>query len=104
MGIMDYNQVYWDYMGIMEKKIELLRSNWIYIEDNGRGNGNCYIIIGYILGLYRDNGTGNGNCYIIIRYILGLYRDNGKTWKLPHFKKVHSFMAIANPGIYPVIV
>ena len=26
-----------------------------------------------ILGLYRDNGKENGNYYIIIGYILGLY-------------------------------
>ena len=26
----------------------------------------------FLLGLYRDNGKENGNCYIIIRYILGL--------------------------------
>ena len=30
-----------------------------------------------ILGLYRDNGKENGNYYIIIGYTLGLYRDNG---------------------------
>ena len=28
------------------------RASW----DNGKGNGNDDIIIGYILGLYRDNG------------------------------------------------
>ena len=27
----------------------------------------------YVLGLYRDNGKENGNYYIIIGYILGLY-------------------------------
>ena len=75
-----------------------------FIGDNGKGNGNCYIIIGYILGLYKDNGKGNGNFYRIIGYILGLYRDNGKTWKLLHFNEAYSFIAIANPGIYPVIV
>ena len=26
-------------------------------------NGNYYIIIGYISGLYRDNGKENGNYY-----------------------------------------
>ena len=46
--------------------------------DNGKENGNYYIIIGYILGLYRDNGKENGNYYSRIGYILGLYRDNGK--------------------------
>ena len=30
-------------------------------------------IMRYILGLYRDNGKENGNYYIIIGYILGLY-------------------------------
>ena len=29
-------------------------------------------IIGYMLGLYRDNGKENGNCYNIIGYILGV--------------------------------
>ena len=29
-------------------------------------------IIGTILGLYRDNGKENGNNYIVIEYILGL--------------------------------
>ena len=29
--------------------------------DNGKENGNYYIIIGYILGLYWDNGRENGN-------------------------------------------
>ena len=32
----------------------------------------------YKLGLYRDNGKENGNDYIIRGYILGLYGDNGK--------------------------
>ena len=27
-----------------------------------------------ILGLYRDNGTEAGNYYIMMGYILGLYR------------------------------
>ena len=44
----------------------------------GKENGNYFIIIGYILGLYRNNGKENGNYHIIIGYILGLYRDNGK--------------------------
>ena len=35
-------------------------------------NGDYYIIIGYILGLYKDNGEENGNYYIIVGYILGL--------------------------------
>ena len=37
--------------------------------DNGKENGNNYIIIGYILGLYRDNEKENGN------YHNGIYRD-----------------------------
>ena len=46
--------------------------------DNGKENGNYYIIIGYIIGLYRDNGKENENNYIIIGYITGLYWDNGQ--------------------------
>ena len=46
--------------------------------DNGKENGNYYIIIGYIIGVYRDNGKENGNYYIIIGYRIGVYRDNGK--------------------------
>ena len=59
--------------------------------DNGKSNGNYYII----LGLYRDNGKGNGNYYSILGVywgyigndgksngnyytILGVYRDNRK--------------------------
>ena len=34
--------------------------------------------MGYMLGLYRDNGKENGNYYIIIEYTLGLYWENGK--------------------------
>ena len=37
--------------------------------DNGKENGNYYIIIGSILGLYRDHGKENGNYYIILGYI-----------------------------------
>ena len=33
----------------------------------------------YVLGLYRDNGKENGNYYIIIGYILGLYYSVGTT-------------------------
>ena len=28
--------------------------------------------------VYRDNGKENGNYYILIEYILGLDKDNGK--------------------------
>ena len=31
------------------------------IGDYGEENGNYYIIMGYILGLYEDNGKENGN-------------------------------------------
>ena len=34
-------------------------------------------IIGVILGYYWDNGKENGNYYIIIGYILGLNWENG---------------------------
>ena len=44
--------------GIMEKKMETTTMGYIGI-------------IGYILGLYGDNGKENGNYYIIIGYILG---------------------------------
>ena len=40
--------------------------------DNGKENGNYYIVIGYILGLYggcQNYGTHSGN----IRVILGFY-------------------------------
>ena len=30
------------------------------------------MVKGILLGLYKDNGKENGNSYIIIRYILGL--------------------------------
>ena len=36
------------------------------------------MIIGYIMGLYWDNGKENGNDYIIIGFILGVYWDNAK--------------------------
>ena len=29
--------------------------------NNGKENGNYYIIIGYVLGFYRDDGKENGN-------------------------------------------
>ena len=32
--------------------------------DNGKENGNYYIIIGYIQGIYWDNGKENGNYYL----------------------------------------
>ena len=32
-----------------------------------------YLLGGKIWGLYRDNGKENGNYYIIIGYILGIY-------------------------------
>ena len=35
--------------------------------DNGKEDGNYYIIIGYILGLYWDNGKENGNYYLGFR-------------------------------------
>ena len=38
----------------------------------GKGNGNYYSRIGYILWLYGENGKENGNYYSIIGYILGL--------------------------------
>ena len=28
--------------------------------------------LGILLGLYRDNGKEHGNCYVIVGYILGL--------------------------------
>ena len=38
-----------------------------FFRDNGKENGNYYIIIGYILGLfgglYRDSGKEHGNYY-----------------------------------------
>ena len=34
--------------------------------------------IGDILGIYWDNGKENGNYYIIIGDVLGIYWDNGK--------------------------
>ena len=54
---------YQDNIGIMEKKIETtltvlyrveglgLGLNW----DNGKENGNYYVIVGYVLGLYWDS-------------------------------------------------
>ena len=56
------------YVGIMARlKAALIRDStivcWGYIGDNGKENGNSYIIIGYILGLYTDNGKENGNYY-----------------------------------------
>ena len=46
--------------------------------DNGKENGNYYIIIWYILGLSKDSGKESGNYYIIIGYILELYGAGGK--------------------------
>ena len=34
------------------------------------------VILGLYLGLFRDNGKENGNYYIIIGYILGLYSNS----------------------------
>ena len=48
------------YIGIMEKKMET--TGIIGIIKDLR-----------VYGLYKDNGKENGNYYIIIRYILGLY-------------------------------
>ena len=50
----------------------------VLCRGNGAENGNYYIIIGYILGLYWDNGEENGNFYIIIGYILDLHRGDGE--------------------------
>ena len=32
--------------------------------DNGKENGNYYIVIGLIWGLYRDTGRQNGNYHL----------------------------------------
>ena len=52
----------------MEKKIEIL--------DPFEGIYWLVLVYIYIGGLFRDNGKENGNYYIIMGYILGLYRDN----------------------------
>ena len=36
---------------------------WGYIRNNGKENGNCYILTGYILGLYGENGKEDGNYF-----------------------------------------
>ena len=36
--------------------------------------------IGVILGLYGDDGKENGNYYIIMGYIMGLFRENGQEY------------------------
>ena len=43
---------------------------------NGKENGNYYIIIGYVLGLYKDNGQENGNCNITKEVYLNLISMN----------------------------
>ena len=74
------------YIGIMEKKMEkkmettILELYWGYIGIMEKENGHFYIgvilglygnyYIGVMLGLYRDNGKENGNYYIGV--ILGL--------------------------------
>ena len=35
--------------------------------NNGRENGNYYIIMGSVLGFYRKNGQENGNYYLGFR-------------------------------------
>ena len=35
----------------------------------------------YFGAIYRDNGKENGNYYIIIGHIVGLFMENGQ-WKL----------------------
>ena len=82
----DFIEVYWGYIGIMEKRMETTSISGLYLDD-GKENGNYYSILGLcrnngkeignyysILGLYRDNGKENGNYHSI----LGLYRDNEK--------------------------
>ena len=54
--------------------------------DNGKENGNCYSIMGYIFGLYRDNGKESGNYYSIMGYILWyilgyISKENGKDYE-----------------------
>ena len=71
--------------------------------DNGKENGNYYIIIGYILGLYWDNGKENGNYYIIIGYILGLYWDNGKENGNYYSNSGLYWGYILSPSISPVL-
>ena len=51
MGSIGSKGLYWDYIGIMEKKMEATTMGYIGI------------ILRYILGLYRDNGKENGNYY-----------------------------------------
>ena len=47
------------------------RVGYRYWED-GKENGNYYNV-GVIWGLYGDNGKEHGSCYIILGYVLGLY-------------------------------
>ena len=35
--------------------------------DNGKENGDCYIVLGYTLGLYGENGKENGSYYLGFR-------------------------------------
>ena len=66
------DDLYWGYMGIMEKKMETTRVirviyrdygvYWGYMGNNGKENGNYYSI----LGLYGGNGKENGNCYSVL--------------------------------------
>ena len=56
------------HVGLDSRHHALLASEHLQNWDNGKENGNYYIIIKYTLGLYWDNGKENGN------YYNGLYR------------------------------
>ena len=48
------------------------RVTYIYIyispsRDNGKENGNYYVIVGYMLGLYWGDGKENGSYYLGFR-------------------------------------
>ena len=61
--------------------------------DIGLYRGYMGIVVGYILGFYGDNGKENGNCYSILGYIR-LYRKS-----LIEFKKLESAFGLVVKAI-----
>ena len=65
---METTIVYWNYIGITEKKMETTIVTWNHMGTMEKESGNYCSI----LGLYRDNGQENGNEYSMSRLQISL--------------------------------